>query len=107
MKRQRPCVERQIAAAFVEADRTLAGQQQAALAPDFRQTRLDRIDIDLVWLLALQAEQHRLVRPVTAAGRTERAIQFGPHPCHAVELSIVGEPQYEHARRPHRPDRVR
>ena len=56
--------------------------------------------------LALEAQDHGLVRAVAPAGGAEGTEQFGLHPRGRAQLPVALEPVREPLGRPHRADRV-
>ncbi len=93
---------------FVEGDLVLAQQANALRAADAFERGGDLVGIDRVRVLALEAEQHRLVGAVAAAGHRQRAVQLGAHAGDAVEHAFLFQPVFGEARGgAHRPHRVR
>ena len=64
---------------LVEGHLVPAEDSQHARFANRRQAGRDRVDVDGVGLLALEPEEDRLVRPVPAARRAERAVELGAH----------------------------
>jgi hypothetical protein len=63
--------------------------------------------VDRLRLLALQAQDHRLVAAVADAGGAERAEQLGLDRHHRLKLARRLEPLRKQPRRAHGPHRVR
>ncbi|OIQ83301.1 hypothetical protein GALL_348880 [mine drainage metagenome] len=89
----------------VERDVVFAEQLQP---PSQRgEPRVDGVDVDAFGLLAEQAEQHRLVAAVAAAGRRQRAVQPALKLRGARQQLLLAQRQHEQTRRAHRTDGVR
>jgi hypothetical protein len=99
-------VEHQIAF-LVEADRPSTEQVQPSGRAQRREPRSHRADVHAVRLVALEAEQHRLVAAVALAGGAQRSEQLDAQVRAALEQTVGLQAQCEQPRGPHRAHRVR
>ncbi|MNF83664.1 hypothetical protein D3C84_659890 [compost metagenome] len=90
-----------------EADRFFAEQSQFAGFAQGRQASGDTGNLDGIRLLALEAEQHRLVAAVALAGGAERAVQLDFDRLGADQQAVAAQTFGEAGGGAHRPDRVR
>ena len=92
----------------VEGDLVLAQQSDATRAADAFKRGGDLVGIDRIRVLALEAEQHRLVGAVAAAGHRQRAVQLGAHAGDPIQHAFLFQPVFGETRGgAHRPHRVR
>jgi len=91
----------------VEGDLAAPGQGKPAGLPDPGDQRLGGHRVHRLRVLAGEPEHERLHAAVAVPGGAERAEQFHPQPGHPRHQALGGQRLGEHARRPHRPDRMR
>ncbi len=84
-----------------------AGEPQLPGLASVRHPRLDGGGVDCLRIFALQAEDHRLVRPVTATGGAERTIELRLNAGGGIQITGLRQRLDEPTRRAHRSDRVR
>jgi hypothetical protein len=99
-------VEAQVTLTF-EVDRPAAEEIQASVLADRRDPRWNRLDVDTLRRLALEAKQHRLWRAVARAGRGERTVKIDGDALDPGEHFLRLERLDERTRRAHRADGVR
>jgi len=92
---------------LVERDGRPTGQTDPVGAADGFKAGRHRGEVDRLRLVALEPQQHRLVRSVAKTGEAQRSVEFHHHPRGAPVRVVRPQGQRERTGRAHRPDRVR